>query len=160
MCGTVYCGHLTLRMKLTDVENLGGKSVNAIVEVVCRHYPDVQAVYLFGTYGSQDEWPDSDVDIALLLPVPSAKRAGGLAIGACWGELGSVLGKDIDLINLRRVDTVFQNEILNTARELFVGNRKAADEFSLLVMSLYQKLSEERAEIVQEIMRTGRVYDV
>lgn len=134
--------------------------MNAIVEVVCRHHPDVQAVYLFGTYCTRDEGPDSDVDIALLLPVPSSKKARSLAMGACWGELASVLGKDVDLVNLRRVDTVFQNEILNTARELFVGNRNAADEFSLLVMSLYQKLTEERAEIVQEIMRTGRVYDV
>lgn len=81
-------------------------------------------------------------------------------MGTCWGELASVLAKDIDLVNLRRVDTVFQNVILNTARELFVGNRNAADEFRLLVMSLYQKLTEERAEIVREIMRTGRVYDV
>jgi len=147
-------------MRLADDEGRRGGGVNAIVEVVCRHYPDVQAVYLFGTYCTRDEGPDSDVDIALLLPVPSSKMARSLAMGACWGELASVLGKDVDLVNLRRVDTVFQNEILNTARELFVGNRNAADEFSLLVMSLYQKLTEERAEIVQEIMRTGRVYDV
>ena len=102
----------------------------------------------------------SDVDIALLLPVPSAKKAGSFAMGACWSELGSLLGKEVDLINLRRVDTVFQNEIPNTARELFVGERKAPDEFYLLVMSLYQKLTEERAEIVREILRSRRVYDV
>jgi len=134
--------------------------VNAIVQVVRRHYPDAQAAYLFGTYGTQDEWPDSDVDIGLLLPVPSAKKAGSLAMGVCWSELGSLLGKEVDLINLRRVDTVFQNEILNNGRELFVGDRKAADEFQLLVMSLYQKLTEERADIVREIERTGRAYDV
>jgi predicted nucleotidyltransferase len=131
-----------------------------IVEVVRRRYPDLQAAYLFGTFGTKDEWPDSDVDIALLLPASSAKKAGSLAMGECWGELRSLLGKEVDLINLRRVDTVFQNEILNTARELFVGDRNAADEFLLLVMSLYQKLTAERAEIVREIMRTGRVYDV
>jgi predicted nucleotidyltransferase len=134
--------------------------VNDIVEVVRGHYPDVQAVYLFGTHGTPHERPDSDVDIALLLPVPSAKKAGSLAMSACGSELTSVLGKDVDLVNLRRVDTVFQNEILTTAKELFVGDRNAAGEFHLLVMSLYQKLTEERAEIVREIMRTGRVYDV
>ena len=134
--------------------------MNAIVQVVRRHHPDVQAVYLFGTHGTMDDWPDSDVDIALLLPVPSSKNVGSFAMGACGSKLGSLLGKEVDLINLRRVDTVFQNEILNSARELFVGDRKAADEFQLLVMSLYQKLTEERADIVREIERTGRAYDV
>ena len=81
-------------------------------------------------------------------------------MGDCQGELGVLLGRDVDLINLRRADTVFQNEILNTARELFVFDRNSADEFSLLVMSLYQKLTAERAEIVREIERTGRVYNV
>jgi uncharacterized protein len=134
--------------------------INAIVDVVRRYYPDAQAVYLFGTYGTEDQRPDSDVDLALLLPVPSAKKAGSLAMGDCQGELGIQLGRDVDLVNLRRVDTVFQNVILTTARELFVADRRAADEFALLVMSLYQKLTEERAEILREIERSGRVYDV
>jgi hypothetical protein len=47
-----------------------------------------------------------------------------------------------------------------TARELFVADRMAADDFNILVMSLYQKLTEERAEIVREILLSGRVYDV
>ena len=134
--------------------------MNDIADVVRRHYPEVQAAYLFGTFGTADQWPESDVDIALLLPIAQAKKAGSLAMGDCQGELGVLLGRDVDLINLRRADTVFQNEILNTARELFVFDRNSADEFSLLVMSLYQKLTAERAEIVREIERTGRVYNI
>ena len=38
------------------------------MRVVLEHYPLAQAIYLFGTYGTVDEWPDSDVDIAVLLP--------------------------------------------------------------------------------------------
>lgn len=60
-----------------------------IVEVIHRHYPDVQAAYLFGTHGTPNELPDSDVDIALLLPVLSAKKAGSIAMSACGGELAS-----------------------------------------------------------------------
>jgi hypothetical protein len=71
------------------------------------------------------------VDIALLLPVPSAKKAGSLAMGVCRGELGSLLGKEVDLVNLRLMDTVFQNEILHSAREFFAGNRNAADVLSI-----------------------------
>ena len=46
-----------------------------IVRTVLRHYPDTQAIYLFGSYGTENEWPDSDVDIALLLPPEQAKAA-------------------------------------------------------------------------------------
>ncbi|MBE9546973.1 MAG: nucleotidyltransferase domain-containing protein, partial [Proteobacteria bacterium] len=47
-----------------------------IIRIVLNHYPDVQAIYLFGTYGTGDEWPDSDADIALLLDHKKAKDAG------------------------------------------------------------------------------------
>ena len=36
---------------------------DAIIHTVFRHYADTQAIYLFGSYGTDDEWPDSDVDI-------------------------------------------------------------------------------------------------
>jgi hypothetical protein len=36
-----------------------------IVRIVLQHYPSTQAIYLFGNYGTPDEWPQSDVDIAL-----------------------------------------------------------------------------------------------
>jgi predicted nucleotidyltransferase len=37
-----------------------------IIQTVLKHYPEVQAIYIFGTYGTDDQWTDSDVDIALL----------------------------------------------------------------------------------------------
>ena len=48
---------------------------NDIVDAVLAVYPDTQAIYLFGSYGTAVEWPDSDVDIALLLPPAAAKEA-------------------------------------------------------------------------------------
>jgi hypothetical protein len=51
-----------------------------IVEAVLRVYPHTQAIYLFGSYGTETEWPDSDVDMALLLPPVAAKEAGSLLL--------------------------------------------------------------------------------
>ena len=48
-------------------------SASLIVRIVLEHYPEAQATYLFGTYGTVDEWPDSDVDIAVLLPPEQAR---------------------------------------------------------------------------------------
>ena len=64
-----------------------------IVQTVLRQYPDTQAIYLFGSYGTEDEWPDSDVDIALLLPPEQAKANRMLAITPLCAELGSLTRK-------------------------------------------------------------------
>lgn len=64
-----------------------------------EHHPDAQAIYLFGSYGSEQEWPGSDVDIAVLLPVEEARKVGSLLMSDLRFELESMLNKDVDLIN-------------------------------------------------------------
>jgi len=131
-----------------------------LTSTVLRHYPATQAVYLFGSYGTQQQWPDSDADIALLLPPDEARRVGSLSMTELQASLERLLDKEVDLINLRQVSTVFQKEIILAERRIFCANRYAADEFEMLVLSLYQKLNEERAELMAEGLRSGRFYDV
>ena len=130
---------------------------NAIIRSVLKHYPDVQAIYLFGTYQTADEWPDSDVDIALLLPPQQAKTAKSLAMSDLCSELIALLKKEVDLINLRRVPTVLQKEVIAADRRIYRADEYAADEFEMLTISYYQKLNEERAEIVEDALAIGRI---
>jgi predicted nucleotidyltransferase len=53
-----------------------------IIKIILAHYAQTQAIYLFGSYGTTDEWPDSDVDIALLLPPEQAKAEKSLLLTA------------------------------------------------------------------------------
>jgi predicted nucleotidyltransferase len=130
-----------------------------IVRDVLRHYPSVQAIYLFGSFGTADERPDSDVDIALLLPPDEAEQAGLLALSDLQLHLSAALGRDVDLLNARLVSTVFQMAIIY-GKLIYCADRYAVDEFEMLTMSYYQKLNEERAEILAEFRRTGRAYEV
>jgi uncharacterized protein len=132
----------------------------AIVDTIRTHSPNVQAVYLFGSYGTEQQWPDSDADIALLLPPDEAKRAGSLVMSELRASLERLLGKDVDLINLRRVSTVFQKQIIQADRRIFCADPYAADEFEMLVLSFYHKLNEERAAVMAEGLSSGRFYDV
>src|SRR5687767_14833687 len=100
-----------------------------IGRTVLGHYPDTQAIYLFGSYGTKNEWPDSDVDIALLLPPDQAKASRMLAMSPLCSDLGSLLEKPVDLINLREVSTVFQKEIITADRRIYTGDAYGADEF-------------------------------
>jgi len=128
----------------------------AIVNTVLEHHPHVQSVYLFGTHGTQDQRPSSDVDIAVLLPPDEAKQSGSLTWSGLHMALEHRLGKDVDLVNLRRVSTVVQKEVVYGGRRLFCADRYAVEEFEALVLSLYQKLNEERAGILAEGLRSGR----
>ena len=131
-----------------------------IVQAILNHTPQVQAVYLFGSYGTEDERPSSDVDLALLLPPEQAKAEGSLLLGELHLALAELLGKEVDLVNLRQVSTVFQKEIVMTGRQIFCADSYAAAEFEMLTLSYYQKLNEERREILAAFKESGRAYNV
>jgi predicted nucleotidyltransferase len=131
-----------------------------IIKTVLKYYPDVQAVYLFGSFETDQEWADSDVDIGLLLDHEEAKEAGSLMMSDLHGTLVSQLKRDVDLVNLRQVSTVFQKEAISAERRVYCANEYAADEFEMLTLSFYQKLNEERKAILAEFNRTGKAYPV
>ena len=131
-----------------------------IVQKVLEHYPETQAMYLFGSYGTEDQRMESDADIALLLPPEASEKAGLLAMSALCSALEFLLKRDVDLINLRQVSTVLRKEVVASDRRIYTGDEYAADEFEMLTLSLYQKLNEERAGIVEDAMAGGRLYKV
>lgn len=133
---------------------------NIIIQTVLAHYPDIQGVYLFGSSTTDDEWPDSDVDIALLLPPLEAKRTRSFAMSDCALELARGLGKEVDLLNARTVSTVFQKEIVTKGKLLYCADRYAVDEFEMLTLSYYQKLNEERSGIIEAALADGRFYNI
>ncbi len=155
-------------MKSGDFENYdddcGGDDLSEKDDIIrlILQYPDVQAIYLFGTYDTADERPDSDVDIAVLLAPQQARAAGILALNDLRFELQDLLKKKVDLINLRRVPTVLQKEVIAADRRIYPAisewraDEYAADEFEMLTLSYYQKLNEERADIIEDALASGR----
>ena len=131
-----------------------------IIDIICAYLPDVRAIYLFGTWGTKDEWPDSDIDIALLLNPDKGKRTGLLAMNNLRVALESALAKDVDLINISRVSTVFQKEIIITGRRIYCADEYGTDEFEMVALSLYQKLNAERGAILEEALKCGRFYNL
>jgi uncharacterized protein len=130
---------------------------DAIVKTVLRFYPETEAVYLFGSHVTGNQGPESDVDAALLFPPSVAKIRTNLSMSECSRTLEDILNKSVDLINLREVNMVFQHEIIQKGRIIYKRGDYAVDEYEMLVMSLYQKLNDERADILQDIFRTGRI---
>ena len=100
------------------------------------------------------------MDIAVLLPSAVAAQTTADSLLDCTTELSSVLGKDVDLVNLRHANTVFQHEIIFNSTLIHVADQYAVDVFEMITMSLYQKLNEERAAILADFINTRRAYSV
>ncbi len=128
-----------------------------IIRTIQSFYPDIQAIYLFGSYGSEYERPDSDIDIAILLPPVTAKRVGNISYGKCWVALVELCKRSVDLVNLRFANTVFQHEIIQTGKIILNIDQIAVAEFEMLCLSFYQKLNEERRDIIADIIRTKQI---
>jgi predicted nucleotidyltransferase len=131
-----------------------------IIREIVEHYPATQGIYLFGSYGTEDERADSDVDIALLLPPTQARMGQDLQVSRCRASLVNLFRRDVDLINARRVSTVFQKEIIALGRLIYCADQYAVEEFEMIVLSLYQTLNEERREILESFAADGRAYVV
>lgn len=125
--------------------------------ILGRAFPALQAVYLFGSCGTADERRTSDVDIALLLTPTAAKMVTAERLLEVRCALEEALARDVDLVNIRMANVVFQHEVIKDARRILCRDAYAADLFEIRTMSLYQKLNEERAGILDEIAATGRV---
>ena len=130
-----------------------------IANTVLAAHPDTQAIYLYGTWGTEYQRRDSDIDIAVLLPHEQAKEVDSRD----WRLLATEVAltakvEHADLINLRCVNTTFQAEILRTGRLIQCADEKVRLRFEVQILSMYQRLNRERAEIRSEIIKSGRVY--
>ena len=117
----------------------------------------LQGIYLFGSRSAAEHQDDSDIDIAMLLHPVAARQMTSMQTFTLQCNLSFELDIQVDLINLRQVNTVMQMEIIHTGNLIFCADTYACEAFEMLTLSFYQKLNEERADIMARIMRTNRI---
>lgn len=129
-----------------------------LCDIITKHYPATQAIYLFGSHANGEAWPSSDLDLAILLPHAESRRECWPAMSECATELAMMVHTEVDLVNLRAVGTILQKEIIHHSQRIFATDAMAADLFEIQVVKNYQKLKEERADILAEGLNSGRFY--
>lgn len=119
-----------------------------------REFPDALALYVYGSFARGNEWPDSDLDLAVLLP--PEQRIGDILTVA--QRLSSGVGRAIDLVDLRRAGDVLRREVLADGKTLFSCNRAVVLAWEASAMSRYARHREEIKDILAEFERTGIGY--
>ena len=129
---------------------------NAARDTVLATLPDAWAVYVYGSFASGEEWPDSDLDIAVLLP-PEQRIPDLLEL---MGDISKHIHRDVDVVDLRRVGDVLRREVLENGRTLFESDPEKVLAWEASAMSQYAHYREEVSGIMDDFRRTGIGYDV
>lgn len=116
--------------------------------------PDVWAIYVYGSFARGDEWPNSDVDLAVLLP-PDKQIQDLLGLVS---EVSLRTQRDVDLVDLRKVSDVLRREVFEDGRTLFISQPDAVLAWEASAMSRYARHREEIRDILEDFRRTGIGY--
>ena len=128
--------------------------IESIVSLLKKDLLTLQGVYLFGSIASGQATEKSDVDIAILCPArvqPSLKNK-------IIAQLEQLLQKNVDLIELRFVNTILQEEILHTAQRIAVIDKRACELYEDFIYCSAMDFREFRKPHVLEIIARGSVY--
>ncbi|TXJ08068.1 MAG: nucleotidyltransferase domain-containing protein [Acinetobacter sp.] len=125
-----------------------------IIHVLQEQYPNLLAIYLFGSFAQGQAQQDSDVDLAVL--VDDAKLD-SLKLWENAQTLAIKLGRDVDLVDLHQASTVLQYQIIQYGQRLWAKN-DYADEYELFILNEKLKFDELRQAQLQDIQQRGYVY--
>lgn len=111
-------------------------------------------VIVFGSYAKGSEREDSDLDLTYyskenLTSYERFLMAGGIA---------EICNIEVDLVDIRQIDTVFAAQIFSTGELLDCADNNVFIKERMKALSMYSALNEQRAEILRSIGERGSVY--
>jgi predicted nucleotidyltransferase len=125
----------------------------SVVATLRAAFPNVLAMYVFGSRAQGTARADSDLDLAVLV----AGYADPLQLWDVSAELAALVGCPVDLLDLRAASTVMQYQVLTGGHRLW-GDALAAGLFECYVMSEKLQLDQARSGYLADIAQTGKIH--
>jgi predicted nucleotidyltransferase len=119
---------------------------NEIFEKIKNFFVNEEAIYIFGSYAKNNFNKNSDIDIAVIFK----NKKSPLEVFKLQEELSLILKKDVDLIDLENVNTVFAYEIINNSIKLKTS--KKAENLENRIWWNYLTLQDDRKEIIEDFV--------
>lgn len=128
--------------------------VQVLIDELKASLIDLEGVYLFGSRNTGDFNDSSDWDFAFL----SRKGFNDETTWEFKTLLESKFDTNIDLVDLYEANTILQIQVLKTGKLVWIGDDIKVKHFEYLTLSYYQKLNDERAEILKDVELRGNIY--
>ena len=106
--------------------------------------PEVVAGYVYGSYARGDSGPQSDLDLAVLLP-PGRRLVDKLALMAV---LSGQVHREVDVVNLRDAGLDLIREVLRDGLKLIDRDKEHTLAWEAERMTDYSEFNPRRAELL------------
>ncbi|HAG42750.1 type VII toxin-antitoxin system MntA family adenylyltransferase antitoxin [Clostridium sp. Marseille-QA1073] len=132
---------------------LKNEDVNKIVEfLVEKLQPNF--IYLFGSFAKGEGREDSDIDVAIHVD----GKIDEYELFTLANELSFIVKRDVQLINLKNISTVFSAQIVGTREIIYSIEENKRIEYEIRAFKDYAKLNEERQVVLDAIKKDGKIY--
>ena len=110
-------------------------------------------IVLFGSFAKGTAREDSDIDLAYF----SDQQLSSYERFILAGELATVAGHEVDLVDIKEIDTVFTMQIFSEGVPIYMQDENEFIRQKMRAYSMYATLSEQRAGIIEAIKQRGSV---
>lgn len=128
-------------------------NLHKVVELLIQKL-DPYVIYLFGSAAKGETRDDSDMDFAFY----SSIEIEPFALHLVKQEISEVLNRDVDLVDMKKVSTVFNAQIISSGYSVYCSDSLIKANMEIKILKEYALLNEERAEIIQNIRKSGKIY--
>ena len=111
-------------------------------------------IILFGSFAKGTNRPDSDIDLAYF----SKEQLSSYERFLLTGELAEIAGREVDLVDLKQIDTVFTMQIFSQGIPIYIQDENEFTRQKMRAYSMYATLNEQRASVIESIKERGSVF--
>jgi len=111
-------------------------------------------ILLFGSFAKRTSHAESDIDLAYL----SDKQLSSYKRFILASELAELVDHEIDLIDIKQIDTVFNMQIFAQGIPIYMKDENEFIRQKMRAYSMYATLNEQRAPIIESIKERGSVF--
>src|SRR5690625_2226956 len=112
-------------------------------------------IILFGSYAKNNARSSSNLDIAYF----TEEKVTDYNRFIIAQQLANQLKKEVDLVDIKRIDIVFAAQIFSTGVLIYCKDKNEFIKQRMKALSMYTTLNEQRSNLLKEIDERGYIYE-
>ena len=130
------------------------ETIDLAKEILIKKIPDIIGIYVYGSYATERQTSESDLDIAIY----SKTLIDPVKLYEIAQEIASSINTDVDLIDLKDTSDILAFQIINEGKRVYCTDEDQLNMLENTIDSKYIRLSETIEPIVEDIKKRKKVF--